>query len=57
MSTTEEVAKWFEAMFEGLILGPDALSKFQERFAGNGPYGIRIGEAGSSSLTISDNVY
>ncbi|ESA31964.1 hypothetical protein N836_28635 [Leptolyngbya sp. Heron Island J] len=33
-------------MFEGHILGADALSKFQERFAGSSPYGIWIGEAG-----------
>ncbi|MEM9486718.1 MAG: serine hydrolase domain-containing protein [Cyanobacteria bacterium P01_F01_bin.116] len=51
LSTTEDVAQWFEAMFEGCILGADALSKFQERFAGSGPYGIRIGEAGGDDLT------
>ena len=51
LSTTEDVAKWFEAVFEGRILGPDALSKFQERFAGSGPYGTRIGEAGGDDLT------
>ena len=51
LSTTEDVARWFEAMSEGRILGPDALSKFQERFAGSGPYGIRIGEAGGDDLT------
>ncbi|MEM9009092.1 MAG: serine hydrolase domain-containing protein [Cyanobacteria bacterium P01_F01_bin.86] len=51
LSTAEDVAQWFEAMFEGRILGPDALSKFQERFAGSGPYGIRIGEAGGDDLT------
>ncbi|MEL6401110.1 MAG: serine hydrolase domain-containing protein [Cyanobacteria bacterium J06607_6] len=51
LSTAEDVAQWFEAVFAGRILGAEALSKFQARFAGSGPYGLRIGEAGGDDLT------
>lgn len=51
LSTTGAVALWFEAVFEGRVLGAVALSKFQEQFSGSGPYGIRIGEAGGDDLT------
>ncbi|MEM7770756.1 MAG: serine hydrolase domain-containing protein [Cyanobacteria bacterium P01_A01_bin.37] len=51
LSTTEDVAQWFDSISEGRILGPDALKKFKKRFAGSGPYGIRIGEAGGDDLT------
>jgi len=51
LSTAENVAQWFAAMFEGRILGPAALGQFEERFAGSGPYGIHVGEAGSDDLT------
>ncbi|MEO1520519.1 MAG: serine hydrolase domain-containing protein [Cyanobacteria bacterium J06633_2] len=51
LSTTADVAHWFDAVFTGRILGPDALRKFQERFAGSDSYGVRVGEAGGDDLT------
>lgn len=51
LATAEDIAQWFDAMFAGRILGPEALAKFKARFAGMGPYGIRVGEAGGDDLT------
>ncbi|MBE9098937.1 serine hydrolase domain-containing protein [Vacuolonema iberomarrocanum] len=51
LATTEDVAHWFDAMFEGQILDPDALNKFKALFTASGPYGIRVGEAGGDDAT------
>ncbi|MBP2831534.1 serine hydrolase [Aquimarina sp. U1-2] len=51
LSTTEDIEKWFNAVFKGDVLGNAALEKFSERFAGEGPYGLRSGEAGGDDAT------
>lgn len=51
LATAEDVAHWFDAMFEGQILGSDALVQFKELFTASGPYGLRVGEAGGDDAT------
>ena len=50
LATTADLDQWFSAMFKGQILGPEALAAFKQRFAGSGPLGTRVGEAGGNDI-------
>ncbi|MEO0534759.1 MAG: serine hydrolase domain-containing protein [Cyanobacteria bacterium P01_A01_bin.123] len=51
LATADDLARWFEAVFTGKILGREALSRFLDLF-GISPddYGLRIGEAGGNDI-------
>lgn len=51
IATAEDTANWFDAIFEGRVLGPAALAQFKEWFASSSSYGVRVGEAGGDDLT------
>ncbi|MEM9164747.1 MAG: serine hydrolase domain-containing protein, partial [Cyanobacteria bacterium P01_F01_bin.4] len=50
LATADELAQWFEAVFAGRVLGPEALTRFSELHAGTDEYGLRIGEAGGNDI-------
>jgi len=52
LSTAEEMAQWYEALFDGKILGPDGLAKFYEYDAGESPTvgGMALAHAGGNGI-------
>lgn len=52
LSTAEEMGLWYEALFDGKILGPEALAKFYDYDAGQSPSvgGLALAHAGGNGI-------
>ena len=52
LSTAEEMGRWYEALFDGKILGPEALEKYYSYDAGKSPSvgGLALAHAGGNGI-------
>jgi CubicO group peptidase (beta-lactamase class C family) len=52
LSTAEEMGQWYEALFDGKILGPEALAKYYSYGAGESPTvgGMALAHAGGNGI-------
>ncbi|MDJ0762708.1 MAG: serine hydrolase domain-containing protein [Myxococcota bacterium] len=50
LSTTDSLASWYNSLFEGRVLGPEAMERFYALNTGVDPYGVSFGHAGGNDV-------